>query len=107
MCSARRLLSRKACDIRFIFPPHYACTSKHMLARVCMSRIKFDLVFLRWMHIFVTAWAKRKRTLTPLPYHGWVPKKGAKLEHRHCPPSNDARSRKRRRERGGPKPRKR
>jgi hypothetical protein len=79
-----------------------------MLARVGMSSIKFNLVFPCWMmHIWVTPWAKRKRTLTLLLYQSWVQKKGEKLEPKYFPLRNDARSLKGRHGQDGRKARKR
>src|SRR6266568_1483549 len=79
-----------------------------MLARVGMSSTKSNLVFPCWMmHICVTTWAKRKRTLTLLPCLNWAQGKEVKPEPQYFPPSNDERSPKERHVRGGRKTRKR
>src|SRR5260370_7448257 len=73
-----------------------------MLARVGMSSTKSNLVFPCWMmHICVTSWAKRKRTLTLLGCVNWAQGKEVKPEPQYFPPSNDERSPKERHVRGG------
>lgn len=109
ICCARRLLSRNACDIRFIVLLHRsimpARVSICLLVYACQepsSPSCFSLLNDAYMGY---TWAKRRRTLMLLRYRSWVQKRGVKLELRHFPPSRDERSRKERPGRGGREPR--